>query len=122
MDTRPSQKPQGAAAPVNAALEQLVRQRLDIMKRHMPRTMETIEDRVLHYGPDARSLVRRALRGEHGCFYAIEGGYVMGTPMGMDQSTLHELGNFMVIFGCAHVCIWPERVWSKSAGGADGAD
>lgn len=121
MDTRPSPQPQGATSPANAGLEQLVKQRLEIMKKHMPLTMKNIEDRVQHYGPDARALVRRGLRGEHGCFFAIEAGHVMGTPMGMDRATLHELGNFMVIYGCAHVCIWPERVWSKPAGGADGA-
>jgi len=121
MDTQPSTKAQGAAAPVNAGLEQLVRQRLETMKRHMPRTMESIEERVQHFGPEARALVRRGLRGEHGCFFAIEGGHVMGTPMGMDRATLHALGEFMVVFGCAHVCIWPERVWAQPAGGADGA-
>lgn len=119
MDSQPPSTKPGAAAPSNGALELLVKQRLETMKRHMPRTMECIEDRVHHFGPEARALVRRGLRGEHGCFYAIEGGHVMGTPMGVDRATLQELGEFMVIFGCAHVCIWPERVWVKTEGVAN---
>lgn len=104
------------------AINELVQQRLEVIKRHMPNVLACIEDRAQHFGPETYKLVRRGLRGEPGCFYAIEGGYVMGTPMGMDRDTLQQLADHMVILGCAHVCIWPARVWRKKEGGADGAN
>lgn len=122
MDTQQPSQSQGAARPNAVGVEELLRYRLEIMKAHMPLTMECIEDRVLHAGPEVRSLVRRALRGEPGCFYAIEGGHVMGNPAGMDARTLKELGEFVVVFGCAHVCIWPADVWNASAAAAGSND
>lgn len=122
MDTRTPPQHQGAAAPNHAALELVVRDKLETMKQCMPRTMECIEDRVQHFGPEARALVRRALRGERGCFYAIEGGHVMGNPVGLDGGTLQALGDHVVILGCSHVCIWPAYVWAKQEGEAHGPD
>lgn len=101
--------------------KELVRQRLEIIKRHMPNVLACIEDRVQHIGNDAYALVRRGLRGEPGCFYAIEGGHVVGCPIGMDDEAMRELANYTVIFGCAHVCIWHPSAWVKKEGEADGA-
>lgn len=84
--------------------------------------MECIEDRVRHFGPEARALVRRALRGEAGCFYAIEAGHVVGNPAGLDARTLQELGEFVVVFGCAHARIWSARVWNANAAAAGSDD
>ncbi len=58
----------------------LVRQRLETMKRCMPRTMECIEDRVKHVGPHVRALVRRALRGSLDAFTLLRRGTSWGTP------------------------------------------
>ena len=109
-------------APPDPVAAQLVAYRLDIIKTFMPNVLACIRDRAQHYGPDAFTLVRRGLRGEPGCFYAIEGGHVVGTPLGMDRQALQGAADFMAIFGCAHVCIWPERVWRKPQEGGGGAD
>lgn len=107
----------------DSVMAQLVAQRLEIIKRHMPYTLACIEDRAQHFGNEAYALVRRGLRGEPGCFYAIEGGHVVGQPRGLE---LKGQADFIVVFGCAHMCIWPEHVWKASAtpegeGGGDGA-
>lgn len=130
MDTRPApqQHQQGAAAtavqepPKDLVAAQLVAERLEIIKRHMPNVLACIQDRAQHYGTEVYALVRRGLRGEPGCFYGIEGGYVMGTPMGLDQQQVfQDHARFIVRFGCAHLCVWPERVWQrKQGGGGDG--
>lgn len=104
-----------------SASKDLVEQRLATIKQHMPNVLACIEDRAQYFGPEAYKLVRRGLRGEPGCFYAIEGGHVVGNPMGLDRKEMGELANHMVIFGCAHVCIWPLRVWQGKEGAADGA-
>lgn len=120
MDSRLTSQQEGAAAEQRR--EELVRQRLETMKRFMPRTMECIEDRVQHVGPQVRALVRRALRGEPGCFYAFEAGHVMGNPAGLDRAALQGAAEFMVVYGCTHVCIWPAHVWHGAAEGVgDGA-
>ncbi|WOI43770.1 hypothetical protein [Acidovorax sp. BLS4] len=107
-----------------SAVKELVAQRLEVIRRCMPNTLACIEDRVAAIGTKAYALVRQGLRGEPGCFYAIEAGHVVGCPAGMDVQTLEEAGRFMVIFGSAHVCIWPAWVWSAApaeAGSGNGA-
>lgn len=128
MDTRPPQQrlqgaaaSQGSVAAGNTVMAQLVAERLEVIKRHMPNVLACIEDRVQHFGTEAYALVRRGLRGEPGCFYAVEGGHVVGTPTGMDPQALQEQARFIVRFGCAYLCVWPERVWQrKEEGGGDG--
>ncbi len=126
MDTELPLKSQGAAPSAKASQERKVQQGLETLKRYMPRTMECIEDRVQHFGPEARALVRRGLRGEPGCFYAVEAGHVVGCPAGLPRETLEELAEYVVVMGCAHVCIWPLNVWQTKAPavleGAHGAD
>ena len=107
------------------SLDDLVKERLAIIKAHMPEVFATIQDKARQIGPEAYALVRRGLRGEPGCFYAFEAGHVVGTPLGFDpkRSGLQGAAEFLVLYGCAHVCIWPEHAWPKvQAGGADGAD
>lgn len=103
------------------AMKELVAQRLAIIKQHMPNVMACIEDRAQHAGPVAYALVRRGLRGEPGCFYAVEAGHVVGTPLGRDHVAMLETAQFMVIFGCAHVCIWHESAWPAKNGAVDGS-
>ena len=79
-------------------------EKINVIKRSMPQTYEAIKKKAEEIGPVAYSLVRRGLRGEAGCFWAMEAGHVMGTPFG--QSVDKEIAYYMVQFGCAHVCIF----------------
>jgi len=104
------------------AMKELVAQRLAIIKQHMPHVLACIEDRAQHIGNEAYALVRRGLRGEPGCFYAMEAGHVVGAPFGRDHPGMQEAARFLVLYGCAHVCIWHESAWpEKRAEGGDGA-
>jgi hypothetical protein len=117
MDTRTLPAAQKGAAAVRA---QIVEEGLEVIRQHMPETLACIRDRAVHFGEEAYTLVRRALRGEPGCFYAVENGYVVGQPAGMPMGTLQATAAFVVRFGCAHVCMWPERVWQARQGGEPG--
>lgn len=88
-------------------MQALVQQRLQLIKSHMPNVRQCIEDKVEQIGPEAYALVRRGLRGEAGCFYALEAGHVIGTPFGRSDPRMAQTAQFLVSFGCAHVCIWP---------------
>lgn len=88
-------------------MKALVDQRLQVIKSRMPNVRQAIEDRAVLIGNEAFALVRRGLRGEPGCFYALEGGYVVGTPFGDADPRMAQVAQFLVRFGCAHVCIWP---------------
>lgn len=104
MDTRtPTQARQGAAAQADAA----VQRGLAIIKGHMPEVYAAIQAKAGEIGPGAYALVRRGLRGEPLCFWAMERGHVVGTPFAghpvQDVTAQH-----MVQFGCSHVCMWGE--------------
>lgn len=109
-------------------MDQLVAERLAIIKAHMPEVYDCIQERAQHAGPEVFALVRKGLRGEPGCFYAMEAGHVVGTPFGREHPLMREAAEFVVVFGRAHVCVWPDRIWAggaalaaADAGGADGA-
>lgn len=96
-----------------AEVEQMVGE----IRAHMPETYKAIRARAAeHQG--TFELVRRALRGEPNCFYAIERGRVVGTPFSLGD-IMSEVAKYMVGFGCAHVCIWPDA--GQPAGGKHGA-
>lgn len=83
------------------------------IKAHMPETYATIKAKAGELGTQAFALVRAGLRGEPNRFWAMERGWVKGTPfnaLGMQEEVMRH----MVQFGCAHACIfgWP----SKEAG------
>jgi hypothetical protein len=65
-----------------------------------------IED-IKRFMPEAYVLVRKGLRGEANCFYAFERGRVVGTPFNLVEVT-RDIAQYMVTFGCAHVCIWAQ--------------
>ena len=92
MDTRTD-----SASNVNALVQQI--------KSHMPNTYKTILGKAALIGNEAFSLVRRGLRGEPNCFWAMEGGLVMGTPFNLPD-TQRDVAWAMVCFGCAHACIF----------------
>lgn len=77
------------------------------IKDYMPAVYAAIQARSQVVGKVAFEQVRRGLRGEAGCFYAIEGGRVVGTPF-YGQSVMTTVGRAIVEFGCAYVCIWPD--------------
>lgn len=110
---------------VSAGMQMLVEQRLDVIRRRMPEVLAVIKDKAEHHGPEVYALVRRGLRGEPGCFYAFEAGHVVGTPFGKTNPVMVGAAQFLVEFGCAHVCIWPDPLPGVAVPGrgvADGTD
>ncbi|WP_152643479.1 hypothetical protein [Paracidovorax citrulli] len=81
--------------------------RLETIRECMPGVHAMIKARAEQIGPEAYALVRRGLRGEPGCFYALEAGHVAGTPFGAADPRMQDLAAALVWFGGAHVCIWP---------------
>ena len=90
MDTR-------TAGDVNSLIQQI--------KSFMPETYKSIQAKAERIGNDAFSLVRRGLRGEANCFWAMEAGRVVGTPFTLVE-VQRDIAQYMVTFGCAHVCIF----------------
>lgn len=97
MDTRTLQ--------TGAADKARMDQQLGLIKARMPNVYRSIQDKASVIGNAAYGLVRRGVSGEPGCFYAIEGGHVVGTPFAGHPVTA-QAALAMVRFGCAHVCIW----------------
>lgn len=98
-----------------------IQDQLQIIKTKMPETYKAIQARengvtedfdgkpvvvIPAYGSGIYSLVRRGLRGEANCFWAMEAGHVMGTPFSL-QKINRDIALYMVQFGCLHVCIFP---------------
>lgn len=71
----------------------------------MPETYSAIKAKAAEIGNVAYELVRRGLRGEANCFYAFEGGRVVGTPFATGPLPDH-VAKLMVEFGMAFVCIF----------------
>lgn len=100
------------------------RQRVDeglaLIKSGMPETYKAVQAKAGEIGAAAFALVRRALRGEPGCFWACERGHVVGTPFA-GQPIEREVAQLLVQFGASFVCIWgqPAPVVQQEAG--DGA-
>ena len=79
-------------------------EQLQTIKTKMPQTYGEIQKRVAASGNQVFALVRKGLRGEANCFWAMEAGHVMGTPFA--QGIEEKVAKYMVEFGCAHVCIF----------------
>ena len=83
-----------------------VREGLARIKANMPRTYADIQAQA--GGPRGRAtfaLVRRGLRGEANCFYAVEAGHVVGAPF--DQAVTADAAAVMVRFGAEFLVMWP---------------
>lgn len=91
-----------------------VEERISAIKQHMPGVYRAIQDKAAQLGKPAYALVRRGLRGEPDCFYAFEGGRVVGTPF--CHAVTAEVAQDMVQFGATFVCMWP-----AAQGSDDGA-
>lgn len=99
MDTQ-----QGAAVK-NARTAADVQRGLHTIKTAMPNVYEAIKAEAGAIGQGVYALVRRGLRGEPMCFWAMEAGHVVGTPF--NGSAAQDLvASNMVQFGCAHVCMF----------------
>ena len=94
-------------AETGAAKKQDVSAQLAEIRDYMPEVYAAIKAKAAEMGNVAFELVRRALRGEAGCFWAIEGGRVVGTPF-YGHPVMEQVGKALVQFGCAYVCIWPD--------------
>lgn len=87
------------------------------IKAHMPETYKAILAKAEEIGKIAFSLVRRGLRGEANCFYAMENGYVKGAPFNQ-ADIMPEIARYMVQFGCSFIVVWQ----SERGGGGHGAN
>lgn len=97
-----------------------INRRIAEIKAHMPETYKAIQDRVNGvvvqesggpvetvpaYGKAVFALVRRGLRGEPNCFWAMECGRVVGTPFNLPDVMTYTAKS-MVEFGCTYACIF----------------
>lgn len=113
MDTRTAEKP-GQQVDVQA--------RVQLIKAQMPETYAAIVAKAGEIGNEAYALVRRGLRGEPNCFYAMERGHVVGAPFNLPDVQA-DMARFMVQFGCAFLVMWAPAAVAAAAGkgAADGA-
>lgn len=87
---------------------------LKTIKDHMPETYADIQKQAAGpRGNETYALVRRSLRGDANCFYAIEAGRVVGTPF--DQAVTDPMAALMVRFGCTFLVIWPVEEGASAA-------
>jgi hypothetical protein len=77
------------------------------IKSDMPETYKAITAKAEVIGKPAFALVRRGLRGEANCFWAMERGWVMGTPFTLTE-VARDIAQYMVTFGVGFVCIFGE--------------
>lgn len=78
---------------------------LSLIKGRLPLTYAAIQSRAQQHGQGAFALVRRSLRGEPNCFYALEAGHVVGTPF--NQVLTPDVAALMVQFETGFVVMWP---------------
>lgn len=95
MDTRTAEEVQAAH----------VQARLGEIKAHMPETYKAIQAKAAVAGGEAFRLVRLGIKGEPNSFYAIERGWVQGTPFDLPGVSA-ELARVMVQFGCTFLIMW----------------
>lgn len=102
MDSWTVQKQQGAAKDVDEELR--------MIKTAMPQTYESIQRKAAQLGNGVYSMVRRGVMGRPNCFWAMEGGQVVGTPFADSHPVAAVVAQSLVQFGSAHVCIIAEPV------------
>lgn len=89
--------------------------KIEEIKRYMPEVYQCIQAKAAEIGTEAFTLVRRGLRGEVNCFYAFEGGRVMGTPFSTGPIP-EKVAAMMVEFGVAMCCIWQAKEQAATNG------
>lgn len=108
MDTRTAEEEQAAH----------VQARLGEIKAHMPETYKAIQAKAVQAGSEAYRLVRLGIKGVPNSFYAIERGWVQGTPFDLPGVSA-ELARVIVQYGCGFLIMWSP---SAQQGAADGAN
>lgn len=93
-----------------------VKARTDEIRQHMPETYRAIRARAEAVGDLAFQCVRQGIRGAPNRFYAIERGWVAGTPFDL-PGVQAELARVVVEFGCTFMIMWAPEA---SKGPADG--
>jgi hypothetical protein len=95
------------------------------IKARMPETYNAILAKAAEIGNSAFSLVRRGLRGEPNCFYAMENGHVKGAPFNQGD-IMPEIARYMVQFGCTFIVVWQSErgggggSWQELSGSSTG--
>ena len=75
------------------------------IKDHMPETYKAITDKAGKIGKEAYRFVRQGLAGQPNKFYAMEKGWVVGTPFDIPDVE-PQLAAVMVEFGCTFLIMW----------------
>lgn len=89
------------------------------MRQQMPETAKWVEARRVEYGAaHVNACIRRALKGEPGHFYAMEGGFVLGTPFPATHPVAADQ-EYAVMMGCTFAAFLAAP--ATSGGGTDGA-
>lgn len=89
-----------------------VTDKIALIKGHMPETYASIKRRAAEGSTLAFEMVRRGLRGEANCFYACEGGRVVGTPFNAGQISA-DIALLIVEFGFTSITMFgPVQVTS----------
>jgi len=83
-------------------------QQIALIKARMPETYASIQAQAQRIGKAAYALVRRGLRGEPNCWWAMERGLVMGTPFTLPDVSA-DVASTMVRWGASYVCIWAQE-------------
>ncbi len=91
-----------------------VEQRIELIKTKMPQTYRTIQAWAKEAGAASGTVfvrVRRGLAGKVNSFWAMEAGYVMGTPF-YGHELMQDVARGVVMFGSTHACVlgeWTEK-------------
>lgn len=94
-----------------------VKARTDEIRQNMPETYREIVAMAGRVGGKAYEVVRQAIRGEPNRFYAIERGWVVGTPFDLPQ-VQPELAVFILRFGCTYLVMWSPELVQEARDGA----
>jgi len=108
MDTRTAEKP-GQQVDVQA--------RVQLIKAQMPETYASIVAKAGEIGNEAYALVRRGLRGEPNCFYAMERGHVVGAPFNLPNLP-DDVARLLLQFGVTFMVMWAPEACKGAADGA----
>ncbi len=79
--------------------------RIREIQTQMPETYAAIKRKADQIGNLAYQLVRAGIRGRPNSFYAIERGYVVGTPFDL-PNVEPELARLILQFGCRSLIMW----------------
>jgi hypothetical protein len=93
-----------------------VQQDLLTIRTRMPKLYEAIKERA-KVQPEVYALVRRGLRGEVNCFYAMEAGHVMGAPFAGERwaKVADVLREQALQFGFGFVVMWGDAQPSNAS-------